>query len=59
MKRIKMTALYKRINGLNQKWTDASMSKKAKKQEEEMLIKGPVIVDGQVWDVGQKKREEK
>lgn len=52
MKRLKITALYKRMNGLNQRWTDASMPKKAK------LIKDPVIVDGQVWDVGQKKREE-
>ena len=50
----KMVAIFKRTKGLNQKWVSTADFGPAKPTgKKSVLIKKPMIVEGQVWDKGQ------
>ena len=51
----KMVAIFKRIKGSNHKWVSTADfgSPKPQPTKKSVLIKKPLVVDGQVWDKGQ------
>lgn len=51
----KMVAIFKRTKGLNRKWVSTTDFSPTKPQptKKSVLIKKPMVVDGQVWDKGQ------
>ena len=51
----RMVAIFKRTKGSNRKWVSTADFGKPKPQptKKSVLIKKPMVVDGQVWDNGQ------
>ncbi len=51
----KMVAIFKRVKGSNCKWVSTSdfAPEKPAGDKKSVLIKRPMVVDGQVWDRGQ------